>query len=351
MKVKTTSFESLLGRMFAILPLAGLLSCGLVMEDLAECPSPVTELRFVYEYNMERANAFHNQVDCLSAMFFDSDGTLVAVEKEIDRSLLADENYRMRPELPDGTYHVVVYGGMECENASFSHARNMIVGSSKLSDLRVQLYPSCLTDSDRHRLHNHYYGAADFTVVSGKDTYVTVEMMRNTNSVQVALQNENGGVIDHNDFIFEIIDDNNDFNHENNLLTTGEITYKPWITENRSTGTVSKAGGDDDEWYAALARFTTSRLVIANPQTKPTAATLRIRRSDSGETVFRIPLVNYMLMFKHDNSDAGLEDMGDQEYLDRENTWNFVFFLKDGLWVDGHIIINDWEVRMNNTDF
>ena len=59
-----------------------------------------------------------------------------------------------------------------------------------------------------------------------------------------------------------------------------------------------------------------------------------------------------MLMFK-DNHDA-TKPMSDQEYLDRENSWRFVFFLDESngnSWVNTRIIINDWKVVVNNTEF
>lgn len=356
MKMKAKLLAGLLGRVLVALPIAGCFSsCELVREDLAECPSPVLELRFIYDYNMEYANAFHNQVDCLSAWIFDSDGRLVMIEKVTDPELLSDEGFRLRPELPAGTYHVVAYGGMDCEQSSF-RSTNPGEGS-QLTDLRVQLDPSCLTDSDRRLLHNHYHGSADFTTDPEQDTYVTVAMMRNTNTIHVALQHLDGSPIDCNDFVFEITDDNNDFDHENNLLATGEIAYKPYNTANRSTGSMGNAddGTGTRETHAALAQFTTSRLMTrtaANGKQTPTL--LHVRRASDGGEVFRIPLINYMLLFKSDNTAAGLSRMGDQEYLDRENQWNFVFFLDErqgDLWVSTRIIINDWEVRLNNTDF
>ena len=352
MKMKAKILAGLLGRVLVTLPVAGFFSsCELVREDLAECPSPVLELRFVYDYNMEFANAFHNQVDCLSVYIFDADGKLAAVEKITDHDMLADENFRLRPELPAGEYHVVAYGGLECENASFSNT-NMTDGS-RLHDLQVHLNPAALTDDARRRLHNHYYGKAEFTVDNLNDTFATVPMMRNTNSIQIALQHLNGKPVDCNDFIFEITDDNNDFDHENNLLATGEITYKPWNTDNRSTGTsdAEQNDGSAQEWYAALAQFTTSRLVKRSAQ-KQTATMLHVRRASDNETVITLPLVNYMLMFKNDNTNAGIDYMGDQEYLDRENAWNFVFFLdENNLWYSTRIIVNDWEVRLNSPDF
>ena len=351
--MRAKKFAGLLGRVLVTLPVAGCIaSCSLVREELPECPMPVVELRFVYEYNMEFANAFHNQVDCLAAYFFDADGHLVATEKVNDPELLADENYRMYPQLPEGEYHVVAYGGMDCENASFSSS-NMTDGS-RLTDLQVHMNPGCLIDDSRRRLHNHFYGSADFKVDLEEDSRATVKMMRNTNSIQIALQHTTGEPIDCNDFIFEITDDNNDFDHENNLLATGEITYKPYNTANRSTGTVNKDDNDGQlqEWHAALAQFTTSRLVKRTEiNNKRTSTTLHVRRAKDGETVFEISLINYMLLFKTNNTAAGIDFMGDQEYLDRENTWNFVFFLKDGVWLETRIIINDWEVRLNSPDF
>lgn len=354
MKMRAKRRTGLLGRVLYTLPAAGLfMSCSLVREGLPLCVEPALELRFVYEYNMEYANAFHRQVDCLSAYFFDTEGHLVLTERETDVSLLSDEGYRMYPSLSAGRYHVVVYGGMDCEMSSFSGS-TMSEGS-RLRDLQVHMNPSCLTDAERRLLHNHYYGSADIEVLPDADSRATVELMRNTNTIQVALQHMNGRAIDCSDFEFEITDDNNDFDHENNLLATGEIIYKPYNTLNSTTGTSDEASseGGYEEWHAALARFTTSRLVKRTElNNKRTSTRLHVRRVKDGETVFSIPLVNYMLMFKNNNTGAGIDYMGDQEYLDRENRWNFVFFLDENdMWLSTRIIINDWEVRLNTPDF
>ncbi len=100
-----------------------------VMEDLKECPSPVSTLRFVYDYNMERANAFHNQVHCLTLYVYDKDGKYVETHTETLPETLSDENYRMNLSLPAGDYHVVAYGGMACENSSFVHTSDVGPGT------------------------------------------------------------------------------------------------------------------------------------------------------------------------------------------------------------------------------
>ena len=275
---------------------------------LPECPRPETRLRFVYEYNMERANAFHNQVHCLSLHVYDKDGNYVRTYTETRQSVLGDEAYRMPLNLPDGDYHVVVYGGMACEASSFSHTASIGSGAS-LPSLGVRVNPECLTDDRLRRLHDHFYGSADIKVTQNEESEHTVYMMRNTNTIQVALQHLNGSPID-------------------------------------CAGT--KTGEGQTEVNAAVARFTVSRLV----HDKATSCTLHVTRKSDGSSVLKLPIVNYMLMFK-DNHDA-TKPMSDQEYLDRENSWRFVFFLDESngnSWVNTRIIINDWKVVVNNTEF
>ena len=75
----------------ATLPLT---SCESIMEDLEECPQGL-RLRFVYDYNMEFANAFPSQVDCLTVVFYDAGGNPVATRTNTDREQLGDEFWRM----------------------------------------------------------------------------------------------------------------------------------------------------------------------------------------------------------------------------------------------------------------
>ena len=66
----------------------------------------------------------------------------------------------------------------------------------------------------------------------------------------------------------------------------------------------------------------------------------------SGEKVLSVPIVNYLLLLKS----MQYENMGAQEYLDREHRWNVILFLDNGRWIDTRIIINDWIVRLNNAE-
>ena len=52
-----------------------LLPC--IYNDLEPCSQGV-RLRFVYDYNMEYANAFHSQVDCLALLVYDEQGNYLS---------------------------------------------------------------------------------------------------------------------------------------------------------------------------------------------------------------------------------------------------------------------------------
>ena len=43
--------------------------------------------------------------------------------------------------------------------------------------------------------------------------------------------------------------------------------------------------------------------------------------------------------------------MDPQEFLDRESEWSLFFFLdEDGAWIKTYIKINDWTVRLNDSE-
>ena len=72
-------------------------SCERIYEDLAPCPHGVS-LRFIYDYNMEYANAFAKKVDCLTLLVYDENGNYVDT-RIVTGTELQDENYRMKLDL------------------------------------------------------------------------------------------------------------------------------------------------------------------------------------------------------------------------------------------------------------
>ena len=92
-------------------------SCENIYEDLDPCAHGVS-LRFIYDYNMEFANAFPKKVDCLTLYIYDEEGNYVDT-RVVTGPELRDESYRMTLDLAPGKYRFVAYGGMACEKSSF----------------------------------------------------------------------------------------------------------------------------------------------------------------------------------------------------------------------------------------
>ncbi len=334
---------------------------SMIYDDLDPCPQGV-ELRFVYDYNMEWANAFPSKVHCLTVLVYNEQGQLVERQAETSEAKLSDEAYRMAIDLPAGNYHVVAYGGMECANASFAFDSDL-QGLPNENDSFVAMTTLDAEGVSQAMLHDHFYGTVDVAVSDATPTReaATVEMMKNTNHLRIMLQQVDGEPLRGADFAFSITDDNSLFAHTNALLPRKEITYKPWSQTEKSAG-LNDTGED---WTMAIAELSTSRLTTRSARSAASEADasrgggapsgtstvdtplLKISKAD-GEEIASLPLINYLLLFKSDR----YADLPDQEFLDRMSEWNIILFLdKNQRWITTHIVVNDWVVRLNSAGF
>ena len=312
-------------------------SCDRLHEDLQPCPQGV-RLRFVYDYNMEFANAFPSQVDCLTVLFYDSKGNYVKTENNFAPSDLSDENWRMTVDLDPGSYTIIAYGGLDCDDTSFSFTASP--ETIKMEQLQVELKPECLTDPDKRHLHDLFYGNLEVSVEQTDTEYreYTLKMKKDTNNLRVMLQQVNGTPINEADFEFKVVDDNTLMGWDNEIIPTQIVEYYPWTRGNVSPGELPD---DRGEASVAYAEMSFPRLVTYN------SPKLVITRKADGYKVVDIPLNNYLLLMKSDVYSS----MQPQEFLDRESRWKMLFFLQGGKWLDTVIEINDWTVRINNTSF
>ncbi len=310
-------------------------ACDRLHEDLEPCPQGL-RIRFIYDYNMEFANAFYSQVDCLTVLFYDEQGNYL-LTKTNTTSDLADENWRMVVDLKPGKYHILAYGGMADDKASFEFVTNP--ETTRYHDIEVRLKPECLTEPVGTELHHLFYGRLDTEVEENSMTYreVTVPMMKDTNNVRILLQQINGTPVNNEDYDFRIIDNNTLFAWDNDLLPVPNVNYLPWARGNASPGELP----DGDKASVAWAELSISRLATGN------SPCLQITHIESGRKVVDIPLNNYLLLLKS----QAFRDMPPQEFLDRESRWNMIFFLDENhYWVSTTISIKDWSVRINNAE-
>lgn len=366
-KIRTKAVNRIIAKFYAtvalLLVMLGLSNCsGLgVYDDLEECPRGVV-MRFIFDYNLEFANSFPRQVDCLSVYLFDNEGKLVERRTETTE-VLADEDWRMTFDIPAGDYRVVAYGGMECDLASFAHTKQ-VNAIKKIEDLEVLINEEHIGDESKRpakRLHDLYHGIHTFTVTEGL-TYntTTVPMIRDTNNIRIVLQHLDNSPVNDKDFRFEIIDDNVKFDYSNNVVGHRTVTYTPWTTGVASTGLNGIPTGDEStrasEVQVAYADMSVSRLmhnsqfVWKQPETNKVqnGPRLRIISKEYNRIVCDIPLNSYLLLMKSEVF-AGMDP---QEFLDRANNYNLVFFLDhDNVWIRMNIVVDDWTVRIDDINF
>lgn len=122
---------------------AGLSGCTLMHDELDPCPSGV-DLKFVYDYNIQRADMFPDHVGGVTVYVFDQSGRYITQQEDFNTAAdrpLASHSYRMHLDLAPGTYRFVALAhqrGMDdClsdAGAKYRHAA-MVPGQNSLSDL------------------------------------------------------------------------------------------------------------------------------------------------------------------------------------------------------------------------
>lgn len=312
-------------------------SCNILAEEEEDCDVYV---RFKYDMNMEFTDAFSQAVNSVTLYAFDKQGVL-AFQKTEEGELLKQNGYRMHLDgishNEKADYDFITWAG-EPDNESFS-IPVLTVGKHTKEDLICQLNRAGdgVVDDDLESLfHGQLNGLTFGRAAQQPGVDVVVPLVKNTNSIRIVLQEVQGDPLNVNDFRFQVTDDNGTMNYDNTLLEDEVLTYKAWFTDNGHAGMDEEVAQQEGitEINVAIAELTTARLMAdQNP-------ILTITKADTGEQVLKLPLVEAALMYKRDK----YKDMSDQEYLDREDEYNFTFFLNNGKWTSASVYINSWKV-------
>lgn len=334
-------------------------SCNnVIYDDEGDC-SVTYRLGFRYDRNMKWADAFAHEVKSVHLYAFDKSGILVWQQSERGEALKAD-GYAMTLDLPAGDYRLIAWCGLEndgerAESFTVPEAR---VGKTCIGDLKCRLNRQHYASSaySGEKLYPLYHGMLDVTLPAtddGSDYSYTMDLTKDTNHVRVILQHLSGEPVNEGDFTFRIEEENGLMNYDNNLLPDEMITY--WahdvtsgtaglgIDDYPEAGKAKSAGSSRaiTSVSVAIADLTIARLM------KDRKTFLTIETED-GRTSARIPLTEYALLLK----DGYGEEIGDQEYLDRQDEYALTFFLdEDRRWIGTSIIINSWKVVLNKVDF
>jgi hypothetical protein len=282
-------------------------------------------------------------VNSVALYVFDENDVLVEKIATTDKEALSSGSFEIPIEIEPGDYTLMAWGGLMNEE-SFDLLADTKTGETRLEDMQVKMlrqYDESGNASVDDDLLPLFHGSMPLSVTDVPGTYTeTMSLMKNTNVIRILLHEISGHEIDADAFIFEIKDDNGLYGWDNALLDDEMITYSAW---SQNTGTAEM---EDVEVKAvnsvsvALAELTIGRMRAGD------SPVLHIRNRESGEDVFRIPVADFALLVKGNYR----EDMGDQEYLDRQDEYTMTFFLDEGEWVSSVIYINSWRVVLNNTE-
>ncbi len=335
-------------------------SCDKAIYDYEGDCSVTYRLAFCYAKNMEWADAFAHHVKSVHLYAFDQSGTLVWQKAERGEALKADD-YTMTLDLPAGDYRLLAWCGLENDGKreeSFT-VPVATVGKTKIEELECRLnrqHDAAGAACSREKLYPLFHGMLDVSLPENLDRgdyLYTMDLTKDTNHVRIILQQLSGQPVDPDDFTFRIEEANGRMNYDNKLLPDEMITY--WAHDTNS-GTAS-LGIDDYPEPGGAKRETASRAITA---VSVAIADLTIARmapdrkciltveTKDGRTSARIPLTDYALMLK----DGYDEEMTDEDYLDRQDEYQLVFFLdEDRYWIKTSIIINAWKLVLNEVDF
>lgn len=311
-------------------------ACDGIYEDEGDC-SVHYHVKFRYDMNMKFADAFAHEVNSVTLYVLDEQNNVVWQGSEQGETL-AQEGYAMEVDVAPGSYSLLAWCGLAGGN-SFA-----VPVSSRKEDLICSLKREHKLDGtayvkeDLNRLYHGYLEKQTFSSEEGTHTFV-VPLVKNTNNIRVVLQHLSGEPVDKDKFTFSITDENGVMNWDNKLLSDEPVTYYAWHTDSGTAGIDDVDSRTVSSFSAVIAELTTARLV------KEKAPRLKVT-NDKGETVFSIPLIDYALLVKGEYN----RRMDDQEYLDRQDEYNMVFFLDEGdRWMDAYIYINSWKVVLQET--
>ncbi|MCD8302073.1 MAG: FimB/Mfa2 family fimbrial subunit [Prevotellaceae bacterium] len=312
---------------------------GLIYDNEGDC-STHYKVRFLYDYNMKHADAFAHEVTSVTLYLIDKKGNVVWQKTE-EGAALAAEGYEMDVDIAPGQYSLLAWCGTR-ERESFSVPQStMVTGLTKVLKRSRKADGKAYVDTDIDRLFHGYLPDQEFP--GGEGTYrYTLPLVKDTNRFRIVLQHVSGRTVDTDRFTFAITAGNGHMNWDNSLLEDETVAYYPWHT-GQQEGEIHIRGTQREASFvtfsAAVAELTTARLV------KGHEPRLTVTNNETGTTVLSIPLIDYALLVKGFYN----SDMGDQEYLDRQDEYNMVFFLNDNeCWENAYIYINSWKVVLQD---
>lgn len=323
-----------------------LVSCEWVEDDNSMCKVG-TWLRFEYTHNLLDVDAISNQVEDLSVFVFNANDDRYFTTIKIDSVFLHENENKLKLDLPAGTYKVLVWGGLTKENYFFD--KELTTGKTTLNEVKLRLNNRAndTTAYVSQKLNALYYAYAEnITVIENPEATVSYEeyrisLTKNTNNMAFLLQcDKTEQTLKQEDFKVVISSNNGTYDYLNNAVPDSvPLLYAPFeqkIIEIEDLAQVSHPT------KALQANLNTMRL-FADSKDR-----LEITYIPTGNKIINIPLAPYLLFGGNQYISAG---MTKQEYLDRQDLYTLVFYIKYEKkgFVCYKIAVNSWIVRLDDS--
>lgn len=320
---------------FSLLP-ASLALClvmcvSCVHDDRSDC---FLEVGFRYSYNVKDADAFVPEVRSVELYIFDSEGKFVeSRRKDAERF---PRRYRMKfPSLGAGSYTFVALGRNHAVNdcsREFEFSP-LVQGLSRLEDLSMRLRAEGeVCGNDFAALYN---GVCQVDVEDGAQE-VTVEMRKLTNSFRIILMPYRGDtVLDAGNYDIRILGNAAHLDYKGDKYCDSPMTFIPTSCVTVSDG----APGGTAVNSAVVADLRSSRLLYED------RAMLVICGAHDGEELLRLNLPWFLSL---QGIGEHRREWGNQEYLDRQDSYSVTFFVDGDLFVRSRIIVNGWVLSLDD---
>ena len=326
----------------AALSAAAMLLTGcdsLIYQYEGDC-DPHYKARFVFDYNMLETDAFASQVKAVKLYLIDPASGDIVWQGSDSGDALRAEGYTMDLPVEPGTYEFVAWCGegagthfaIPTDATHHTHLTSTL-GRSREDD------GSASVCNDILPLFHGYLEAQTFPDDEGTFIF-KVPLVKDTNDVNIVLQHLSGEEVSKDDYTFTIVDNNGSMDWDNSLMPDETLTYMPHHIWQGTAGTGGEmpSKADISSITACMAEHTVARLVKGQD-------TRVIITNKKGHEVVNIPLIDYALMVKHSHC----AHMTDQEFLDRQDKYDIVFFLdKNDHWTSAHIHIQSWTIVKQN---
>lgn len=337
-------------------------------DDLQPCPQGM-DVRFVYDYNVERADMFPDHVGGVTLFIFDEDGRLVSRQTESNSGTaqpLRDVNYRMRIDgLEPGRYRLMALATQrDYQELSQRSGIRYHWTDFQRGDVRTEMNIRLINQGGSEpaeipqMLDTLWYGTPVgetlVEVEAQQITPTTVSMIRDTKRLHLTLrQLVNRAHCDIADYEITITDRNGRLLSDNSLDPQAQaLTYRPWAEWNTwmdSEGELyyDRATAPEGADMTAHADIDFNRLV----KRKDDPAMLTITERATGRQVASLNLASILAEGR-----GAFETYfySEQEYLDRAYDYYLNFILVDGQWEEIELVvprlhITPWARRFQRT--